>query len=171
MELQVTERKLSELSRIEDFRISLAVWDDLRGDRFAPPWRTTDLLRLPSRVIPYIAVADVLRDPEDYVYRFWGTGHFDVKGEDLTGCSVRCQKPPALGQILFSEYQLVVARRSPQAFRHDLRPDPDRASLWQETLRLPLSADGVNVTQVLSFADWRTRAENWKELFDDVAAR
>lgn len=159
---------VAELVEIEPFRLVIGTWNELRGDRFAPPWRASDLLLLPSQVLPFVTVVDVRRDPEDYVYRFWGTGHTTVKGDDLTGRSAGSHEPPELGQIIFDEYRKVVSGREPRGFRHDLMPHPDRFSLYQDTLRLPLSADAETVTQVVSFADWRTRSKEWRRIFQQM---
>lgn len=159
---------VTELAEIEAFRKVLDTWETLRSDLFAPPWQASDLLLLPSTVVPYVTVVDVHGAGEDFVYRFWGTGHTTIKGDDLTGRSASEHEPRELGKIIFEEYRKVIAERRPLGFRHDLMPYPDRFSLYQDTLRLPLSGDGETVTQVISFADWRTRSREWKRLFRDI---
>lgn len=47
-----------------------AYWEELRGGRETPQWRDFDWMRLPARVIPWCAVADVQEAPLDFVYRF-----------------------------------------------------------------------------------------------------
>lgn len=165
MRVENVAMPVERLTETESFRQVLVLWERLRGDRFAPPWRMLDLVELPTQVLPYLTVVDVRSAPEDYVYRLWGTGHTTIKGADLTGKSVMQYKRPDLARIIFDEFREVVASRRPLGFRHDVMPQPDRLSLYQDTLRLPLSADGESVTQILSYADWRNRGDEWRQLF------
>jgi len=144
------------------------VWSGLRGGAVAPPWRVTDLLRYPSAVIPFISVVDVT--PEGgFRYRYWGTGHVDVKGYDYTGRSPMDHEPPEYGRMINDEYQAVRDSAEPMAFVHDIRPGLAQVSKYQETLRLPLANDGRTVSGVISFADWRTNAGQWTEMFDTLS--
>lgn len=168
MQIDWFDLPVADLMDAVHFRDMLDTWNALRDGRFAPPWRVVDLLRLPTAVIPFIAVVDVVAEPEDFVYRFWGTGHTAVKGSDLTGKSAREHRPAALGEVIFDEYRRVVAERQPLGFRHDLQPHPYCLSVFQDTLRLPLSDDGETVTHVVSFSDWRTRSKEWQQIFQRV---
>lgn len=169
MRVDDAELPIAELDS-EAFHHVIEMWESLRGDRFAPSWRDIDLTRLPGKVVPFICVADVRDDPEDYIYRFWGTGHTEVKGMDNTGRSVLAHDPPQLGETIFREYQQVVRERAPRAYRHDLYPEIRHAAMYQDTIRLPLSGDGETVTQVLSYADWHSRWEDWQRIFEDMQA-
>lgn len=168
MQVENIDVSVRRLVEIETFRQVLELWHELKDQRFAPPWQASAMIQLPSDVLPFLTVVDVQTAPEDYVYRLWGTGHTAIKGFDLTGRSVLAYDAPDLGRVIFDEMREVVAAREPLAFRHDVLPQPDRLSLYQDTLRLPLSADGETVTQVLSYADWRSRGDEWKQLFGDV---
>ena len=81
----------------------VAYWESLKGDAFAPSWKDFDLAALDPKSIPYIIVIDVVRDPLDFVIRFWGTGHVAKKGVDKTGKSVgdapRFRKDTALNRV------------------------------------------------------------------------
>jgi hypothetical protein len=143
----------------------LGVWDQLRDGNVAPPWRVADMLRYPPAVIPFISVVDVTTDGE-FRYRYWGTGHVDVKGYDYTGRSPRDHEPADYGRMINDEYRAVVEAAKPTAFVHDIRPGLAHVSKFQETLRLPLANDGRTVSGVISFADWRTNSSQWTEMFD-----
>ena len=147
------------------FQEVLGIWSALRGQSIAPAWNTADLLKYPTSVIPYISVVDVLPDGE-FRYRFWGTGHSDVKGYDYTGQSPRDHEPQEYGHMIHDDYEQVVNQAEPVAFVHDIRPEISHAPKFQETLRLPLSNDGKNVTGVISFADWHTNADHWVDFFE-----
>jgi hypothetical protein len=145
-----------------------ATWEKLRGAAFAPPWRVSDMLRYPTEAISFISVVDVLESGE-FKYRFWGTGHVEVKGYDYTGGAPLDHEPPEYGRIIDGEYQAVRDSGRPMAFIHDIRPLLDRSSKHQETLRLPLSNDGMTVTGVISFADWRDELGPAVSVFDRMA--
>ena len=146
----------------------LAVWTALRDGTMAPPWRVADMLRYPPVVIPFISVVDVTEDGE-FRYRYWGTGHVDVKGYDYTGRSPRDHEPADYGRMINDEYRAVAETAKPMAFVHDIRPGLAQVSKFQETLRLPLANDGRTVSGVISFADWRTNAGHWTEMFDTLS--
>ena len=146
----------------------LDVWNSLRSGAIAPPWRVADLLRYPSSVIPFISIVDLLPNGE-FRYRYWGTGHVDVKGYDYTGQSPLAHEPPEYGRMINDEYTSIVAAGHPMAFIHDIRPGLAQVSKYQETLRLPLSNDGISVSGVISFADWLTNSGQWTEMFDTLS--
>ena len=73
-------------------------WNERCGDAFAPSWRDIHLDELYPKTIPYIVVADVKRDPLDFMIRFWGTEHIIRKSFDKTGKSIQ-QKQNFRGEV------------------------------------------------------------------------
>jgi hypothetical protein len=125
----------------------LGYWDRLRGDRWAPTWADFRLLDLPSSTIPFVIVLDVVPDPLDFIYRFWGTGNTTYIGYDCTGMSVRRNK--LFSAKVFGECQQLVEKRRPIVwFSKVVRDD----GLYREytRLRVPLSDDGETVTHIVS---------------------
>ncbi len=165
MEVALGEITFDELAS-KSFTVLKSYWEGQRAGRFAPAWRDIDLFALGGAVVPLVTVTDVIESPRDFIYRFWGTGHTEIKGVDNTGKSVRDHDPPSLGEIFWHEYDVVVTEKRPVAFRHDIREADDIVPRYQDVLRLPLSDDGVHVTNVISYADWRSSRESWKKLFD-----
>jgi hypothetical protein len=143
----------------------LEVWGDLRQGAFAPLWAAGDLVKYPAAAIPFFTVVQAVETPQAFKYLFWGTGHVDVKGVDYTGRSPIDHEPAEHGRAIDKEFRMVVEQRRMLAFVHDLRPQTTRSSLFQECLRLPLSADGEHVTHVISYSDWQTENEKWKRFF------
>ncbi|HBC09362.1 MAG TPA: hypothetical protein DC046_17535 [Rhodospirillaceae bacterium] len=142
------------------------VWNGLRKDEaFAPAWSVADLLKFPASTIPYFTVVESFDAPPTFIYRFWGTGHVDVKGIDYTGRAPAEHQPEEHGHAIDREFHMVVDERQALAFVHDLRPQADMTSLFQECLRLPFSNDGKTVTHVVSYSDWQTENEKWKRFF------
>lgn len=138
----------------------------MKKDVFAPPWAVADLLKYPAAAVPYLTVVEVIKSPQYFRYRFWGTGHADVKGFDYTGRSPLDHLPEEHGRAIDREYRMVVAERQAMAFVHDLQPQTDQPSRFQECLRLPMSNDGETVTHVISYSDWQTENEKWKRFFE-----
>jgi len=143
------------LPRVREF---LAYWQSLRAGRFAPSWREFNLLALDPRSIPHVVVVDVVREPLDFVYRFWGTAHVTAKGFDKTGKSV-AEPPQSRRRVTFQEYEKMVAEKQPLAAvgTVDL-PEMGRVPFTQTIVRLPLSDDGAEVDKIVSIAVWERRA-------------
>jgi len=97
-------------------------------------------------------VVDVLTDPLQLKYRFWGTANVKVKGVEMTGRLVD-EFPGRRAAIAKEEYHRVISERRPMAFLDRLvLPErsggrfSSRAAFDQITLRLPLSNDGNRTT-------------------------
>jgi len=130
-------------------------WESLKDGAFAPSWQRFDLVALAPKSIPNIVVVDVVREPLDFVVRFWGTAHVARKGADKTGKSVN-YAPEFRGQAAFEEYRWVVDNRRPLASRDIVNLQDVTGSLpfRQMLVRLPLSNDGETVDHVISLAVW-----------------
>ena len=127
-----------------------AYWNRLRGDAWAPAWKDFRLLDLSSRAIPFVIVMDVIREPLDFHYRFWGTGNTTYIGYDMTGKSVRQNK--LFSEKVFNEARRIVEEKKPLVHHSKvIRGD----GLFREytRLRVPLTADGENVTHIVSAVD------------------
>lgn len=105
---------------------------------------------LGTQLIPYSSVVDVRRDPLDFVYRFRGTAHVDLKRADYTDRAVLAHKPDDVGRMVFSEYQRVGETEKPvrivDSFQMECRP----LVVTRVIVRMPLSDDGETVTHIAS---------------------
>jgi len=133
----------------------IAYWDELRGDAFAPSWKSFDLSALDPRSIPYVVVVDVVHNPSDFIIRFWGTAHVSRKGIDKTGKSIN-EKLDFRGSAASNEYLKVVEEKRPIASRDivNLHEFSDMLPFEQRLVRLPLSNDGRDVHHIVSLAQW-----------------
>ncbi len=170
MEINNLEIEVSRLAN-PNFPELMEIWNALRGVRFAPAWHDVNLSTFPGTIIPFITVVDVTEEPVSFIYRFWGTGHTRVKGTDLTGKSPLSTTPREVAEFIHYEFTRVRDKATPMAFLHDIRPQPDEPSRFQETLRLPLSSDGETVTNILSLADWQTDQIYWSEMYNRLRSR
>ncbi len=146
----------------------LAYWDRVRGDNFAPALgRDLHLDEMEVSLIPCISIVDVLKDEDDFFYRFWGTRNVDVKGVELTGKRLSEAPLPSIvenGRFQFSE---VVWRRAPTAF---IYVDHYNSAIPREqtTFRFPLSSDGVKVDGILSYQDLDNQSDKWIPMFENM---
>jgi len=125
-------------------------WRRKCGDRPMPRRADIDPAEIPPRVLPCISLVDVVPDDRRYVYRLVGTAEVQVRGHDPTGKSViEGFFGPSLEDAL-SCYDRVVATRAPV-----LDPVPYTATTGrystEETMFLPLSEDGINVSKIIVF--------------------
>lgn len=123
-------------------------WLKCADGRWAPAWKDVDVMSLPSRVLPYVAVCDVA-DDEEFVYRYWGRGHTGYHRADYSKKRISDITPSWVRDFLHHQYMRVVESRRPLLFetRYDFHEMPVL------TIRMPLSDDGENVTGVLSVSD------------------
>jgi len=138
----------------------LTYWEDLRADRFAPPWQEFDLMALGGESVSRVLVVDILPEPLRIKYRFWGTANTNAKGIDMTGKYLE-DFPLVRRSVAREEYLSVIAERRPMAFTDKLvLPDTDKndlrlkAAFEQVMIRLPLSNHDESVDHVVSIAHW-----------------
>jgi len=127
-------------------------WQKARANHWAPSWNAYQMESLPPKVIPWCAVVDVLRDPPDFAYRFWGTERANLQGQELTGKPLSEFEPAQMAELLAEELVQVTESRQPLFFRKRHTP-PNGSELRFESLRVPLSEDGERVTMVFSVAE------------------
>ena len=101
-------------------------------------------------------------------YRFFGTALVRAHGVDLTGRSPLDMEPPDMGRSFFDQYSEVVERREPLLYTSFLHERGGRPAIAETALRLPFSADGETVTQVVNFADLRKDFAAAKKHFADA---
>jgi hypothetical protein len=126
-------------------------WLAMCGDRRMPMRSDIDPTNMPRHVLPGISIVEVVQDARRYVYRLIGTGDVDVRGNDPTGKSVLEGFFAPSAEDALACYDRVVATRAPL-----LDPMPFTAPggkfVTEETLFLPLSEDGNNVSKILVYS-------------------
>lgn len=156
--------------RIEDVmetgcRLVYGYWNDLRGARFAPAWGEFRLVDLPSHIIPYMRVADVIDGGRDFRYRFWGTGLSTIRALDRTGACLSQIHSPRTDTAL-DEYRRIVTDKTGLAFVYNARSGQNRSSLHAPSIRLPLSSDGETVDKIVCYTDFDTDGVEWRRFFE-----
>jgi hypothetical protein len=128
-----------------------AYWLDRRCGRQMPRREDIDPTAIPRKTLPGICLVDVVPDNRRYVYRLVGTGEVEVRGYDPTGESVIDGFFGPSAADALACYDRVVSTRAPFL---DATPftSPGGRYVTMETLFLPLSEDGINVTKILVFS-------------------
>jgi hypothetical protein len=128
-------------------------WEQVRGTRLMPARADIDPFAI-KPLLPYIVIAEVFHDPLRVRYRLVGTSVVEHSRFDYTG--------KWLHEVDFGEpqdwiaiYEVFVREKRP-LFDHSEIPFEDKVRLPQpyEFCMLPLSADGVTVTGMLSLEDY-----------------
>jgi len=154
---------------IPDFLEVFDLWDKMRGERPAPSWPEIDLINLPLTRLPYCVVVDVSSDPQDFVYRFWGSRITDLHQHDLTGKSVRQINPQDVGETLFLQYARSAQARTPALFVNHVTSG--YGLLTEEViLRLPLSSDNIRIDHFICIFDFNLNARVYEKFLDQIDA-
>jgi len=146
------------------FRQIFEYWLSLKGDGPGPGWREFNLMKLPTRLIPFTIVTDIV-DTEQGVmtYRFVGTDFRRVHGIELTGKSPLDVPPADLGRRLYDDLLEIIRQQKPAFSQHHLA-EIKALEVLQRVVRLPLSDDGRRVTHIVSVVEYvenRKQVENF----------
>lgn len=133
----------------EDLSATFTYWQEKRGDRLAPAWGKFRLDELKPSVLTLANVVDVIGDPPDFIFRFFGTTRVRLQGRDFTGCSVRQFEPSDIGEKIHGELVRVVeSREAIHAITEGTTSYGEH--LQYDFLRLPLSSDNRTVDKIFS---------------------
>jgi hypothetical protein len=137
--------------RSERLRQVYAYWAaKIVGGRL-PSRASIDPIEIP-RLLPYLFLVDVERDPQRFRFRLVGTQVCSWAGRDTTGLYTDEPAYGLRGPELTRLYAEVVARRAPLCSeRPGGRPEPDL--VFYDEVVLPLSADGDTVNMLFCAAD------------------
>lgn len=122
-------------------------WKHLAGDRLAPAWGEFALADLPTRILPWSVVVNVIPGDggADFIYRYWGGERIRLLGQDMTGKPVR--ELPVMPATVYQQYMEVLQQRRPLYFSHEHQVEGGLRPCF-ESLRLPLSSDGETIDMI-----------------------
>lgn len=127
-----------------------AYWLAKKGDRIAPSRSDIDPSEI-KKLLPYIGLADVERNPLRFRYRLIGTEITTAYGHELTGRYLDEADLNAHEREIIEEYQRVVERCEPACATWEYARDDGR-HIRYERLALPLSSDGRTVDMLFGGA-------------------
>lgn len=148
----------------------LDIWEEKRGNRFAPKWRDLDFFAFPLEMIPYLYLVDIHADPLDFRYRFMGTAICEVEGRDYTGLSVDDVQPPELAPAIRKQFEAFTNDPKPTFFMiQEQTPDWSKGSQKiYGGLRLPLSSDGITMDQFVVIGQFEREQRELEEYFNEL---
>ena len=125
-----------------------ARWQTLKGDADMAPAAAFRLDELPTSVVPWALLYDVVDGGRDLRYRFFGTYRVAAHGADYTGRLVSELEPRAIGDKILTETRRVIERRRPL---HVITEGEihDEAFVYN-FLRLPLAGPEEDVARVFA---------------------
>ncbi len=143
------------------------IWDLARGEHFAPRWRDLNFDAFPAKMLPYMYLVDVLREPFRFQYRFIGTRVCELEGWDYTNKFVHDLKPEKLGIAVAEEFKKFAEDPKPVFFMMMADEEANTEGLYRVYggVRLPLSNDGVNLTHIISLAQFERDNKDLRDCF------
>lgn len=144
----------------ESVRAIFSYWRDRCREGGMPCRRDIDPVDLRFH-LPSIILVDVVPDERRFVYRLVGTHEVAGRGYDPTGMSVGSAFYAESKEAALACYRYVVRERRPFCFKDPYRT-PDGWHEEEDTIYLPMSEDGVNVSMILVYShtyNFRPRLE------------
>jgi len=132
-------------------------WIALKGDRMMPTWKDVDLCDLPLHLISTTLVIDIGTPIAESIYRFWGSKMTTIHGRDMTADCPYNIEPKDMGQQLYEDHCAIAEKKSATAGHYSFFASGGYVHS-HSLVRLPLSDDGENVTQILIVIDYSPKA-------------
>ena len=150
-----------------EFQIVLEFWNILHREGASfPVWSDFDFLDLPVKIIPHLIIVDILQNPYDLQYRFWGTWHNNFQSEDYTGKKVSEFQPIDYQNMIMNHYREVAELAKPALYSIQI-PLKSGLIVNSQMLRLPMSDDGVSVNKIISVEMARNEFNDAHEYFGE----
>jgi hypothetical protein len=134
----------------------LKYWTGLRPKGGGVPLRGSfDVVTAPRRLVPYLALIDVVDGDggPSFRYRVVGTGVVGAVGRDFTGETVAQYLTRHESAAVREGYLRILANPGPEHFRGTLRP-VENDTVSYERLAAPLADDDGRVAQILACFDF-----------------
>jgi hypothetical protein len=122
-------------------------WTKLRGPRFAPALREIDPREI-SQLMPWVWLADVVDDGEDFGFRLGGERIIEYVGRRLSGARLNYFRGQPFFETMRGAFELCVETKGPVVRGPTRSIHPSLSYQDIEVLLLPLSANGETVTQL-----------------------
>ncbi|MBO6521689.1 MAG: hypothetical protein JJ900_14975 [Rhodospirillales bacterium] len=151
----------------QDLDATYCYWSEKKNTSggAAPSWSDINMLDLPPGLLPQICVVDVVGDPHDFTYRYWGTAVTGLHHYDLSNKSVRMLTPPDYAQCIWDQYTEVLTTGEPHTYLTEVPLDSGFYAFYV-ALRLPLSSDGVKIDKIMAAEEYGQDRDQLKNLFN-----
>ena len=131
------------------------LWHALPKEPELPLSSNFSLEQIPSKLLPWSVLADVVQSPLDFRFRFWGTERSSLIGAEMTGKCLSEITSVVMRKGNWNEYENVCRHREAVICRTPIVAKSGVTST-RLSIRLPLSNDGVHVSQIYSVIDPNT---------------
>jgi len=129
-------------------------WESLRRGDMVPRWQYFDWKDVHPKLVPGIAVYDILEGGKDFRVRFWGTAATDLFGFDPSGQLVSDVNHYGVLTNLYRDAPKVMAAAKPIGTVHTFVLKSG-IELEIPLIRLPFSEDGQSVSKILTLENLR----------------
>jgi len=151
----------------QNLREAVDYWRTLKGTRIGPKWREIDMLKLPLALIPTTVVVDCFDDAQgaNFRYRFYGSGLRSIHNVELTGKTPDDVPVSMLSKSIKDEFVRVEQSKAPlfSAYGTDTAQG---FGAFLNVVRLPLSEDGEQVTNILAVISYRQHDMALADMYD-----
>lgn len=148
LDVLVSYPKCDQLS--QDIGRAFNQWLTLKGDSTLPLQNHFLLDELPTKVVPWTIVYDVVDEGKDFFYRFFGTQRVNAHRKDYTGLHVSDMEPHLIRDKILGELRTVYANAEPILITTTAQANNEE--FQYRMLRLPLSENGETVSRIVAIA-------------------
>jgi hypothetical protein len=134
--------------RAEALQELVAYWDRCRGSAAVMPRSVLDPCDMPTWILPYLCLLDVLPGGDSFRYRLVGTV-VKIIGREFTGETVEQYRRRHESAAMVEGYCRVVRDRAPDHYVGDLR-NVGREYVTYERIALPMTLSEGAVDQILA---------------------
>jgi len=131
----------------------LRYWRDKGGEQLRCGWADFQLDELPLNLVPTTMVVDVTDEVAKNSFRFWGSGMNMIHGADMTGKTTSELSPPEFREAVQRTHAMLANQPRAHATYYGFERYGGFEHM-QTVLRLPLSDDGRNVSQIVIVLEW-----------------
>jgi len=146
------------------FKPVFDIWLEKRGEKWAPPLSQFRLEDLPLPILPWSVLVDVGIGERAFSYRFWGSERCTLIGLELTGKTLADIPDPVMREGNFAEYNAIRCLKLPMLCKTPVRTATGHSAEF-ESMRLPISNDGENVTQIFSALNYMELGHKHYDVF------
>jgi len=165
--VKIREISVSYEDLPQGLREAVDYWQNLKGTRIGPKWREVDMLKLPLQLLPTTVVVDCFNDGQggNFRYRFYGSGLRAVHNVELTGKTPDDVPVSMLSRSIKNEFARVEQTKAPlfSAYGTDAAKG---FGAFLNVVRLPLSEDGEQVTNILAVISYRQHDMALADMYD-----
>lgn len=146
------------------FKPVFDAWLEKRGEKWAPSLYQFRLEDLPAPMLPWSVLVDVGPETGELSYRFWGSERCTLIGLELTGKTLADIPDPVMREGNIAEYETIRRLKQPLLCKTPIRTAGGVSAVF-ESMRLPISNDGENVTQIYSALNYMDLGRQHYDVF------